>query len=182
MLGPSSSALISLGARFPPCMKNVTDFPPTTIVPCLNNTANPVTERCSLEDVCAFDGFGADGVPDHSCTALKCQLNSSQFHHAHLPPCRTYSFPPQHACTADGVSPSRAGNGFSSVLCFVFCCWDLRVGAIKRIRVFKSANTPFRNVLGANFALVASPSVGASGAIFGTVAVSIRPVIYSFHR
>lgn len=30
----------------------------------------------------------------------------------------------------------------------------------------------YSNVLGGNFALVASPSVGASGAIFGTVAVS----------
>jgi membrane associated rhomboid family serine protease len=29
----------------------------------------------------------------------------------------------------------------------------------------------YRNVLGANFALVGSPSLGASGAIFGTVAV-----------
>ena len=29
------------------------------------------------------------------------------------------------------------------------------------------------NVLGGNFALVASPSVGASGAIFGTVAVRV---------
>ena len=30
----------------------------------------------------------------------------------------------------------------------------------------------FGNVLGGNFALVGAPSVGASGAIFGTVAVS----------
>jgi membrane associated rhomboid family serine protease len=30
----------------------------------------------------------------------------------------------------------------------------------------------FGNVLGGNFALVGSPSIGASGAIFGTVAVS----------
>jgi membrane associated rhomboid family serine protease len=30
----------------------------------------------------------------------------------------------------------------------------------------------FGNVLGGNFALVGSPSVGASGAIFGTIAVS----------
>lgn len=34
MLGPSSSALIQMGARFPPCMKNVTDVPITTLLPC----------------------------------------------------------------------------------------------------------------------------------------------------
>lgn len=38
----------------------------------------------------------------------------------------------------------------------------------------------FGNVLGANFALVGMPSIGASGAIFGTVAVSylLRSYIY----
>lgn len=34
MLGPSSSALINLGARFPPCMKLVTQVPPTTLIGC----------------------------------------------------------------------------------------------------------------------------------------------------
>jgi len=33
----------------------------------------------------------------------------------------------------------------------------------------------FRNVLGGNFSLVGIPSVGASGAIFGTVAVRGHP-------
>lgn len=38
--------------------------------------------------------------------------------------------------------------------------------------------TVHRNVLGGNFALVGAPSVGASGAIFGTVAVrTLRVVI-----
>ncbi len=35
-----------------------------------------------------------------------------------------------------------------------------------------------RNVLGGNFSLVGAPSVGASGAIFGTVAVSTRPFMF----
>jgi hypothetical protein len=33
----------------------------------------------------------------------------------------------------------------------------------------------FSNVLGGNFSLVGVPSVGASGAIFGTIAVSLVP-------
>lgn len=36
------------------------------------------------------------------------------------------------------------------------------------------AEIPCRNVLGGNFALVGVPSVGASGAIFGTFAVSMK--------
>lgn len=39
-----------------------------------------------------------------------------------------------------------------------------------------SLNEPCSNVLGGNFALVGSPSVGASGAIFGTLAVSTLPI------
>ena len=34
MLGPSGSALIRVGARFPPCMKNVSEVPVTLTLPC----------------------------------------------------------------------------------------------------------------------------------------------------
>jgi membrane associated rhomboid family serine protease len=37
--------------------------------------------------------------------------------------------------------------------------------------LFVNLNSALRNVLGANFALVGAPSLGASGAIFGTLAV-----------
>ena len=72
-LGPSSSALISVGARFPPCMKYVDTVPPSTPFACecsscgnansvlkcclgLNDTANPATEICPLEEICGFGG------------------------------------------------------------------------------------------------------------------------------
>src|SRR5437588_9416405 len=38
------------------------------------------------------------------------------------------------------------------------------------------ANVKRSNVLGGNFSLVGAPSIGASGAIFGTVAVSCKHV------
>lgn len=34
MLGPSESALINLGARFPPCMKSVAGLSSSTLMPC----------------------------------------------------------------------------------------------------------------------------------------------------
>jgi hypothetical protein len=43
MLGPSESALINLGARFPPCMKVVQGLPLTTQMPCEINSYNTVT-------------------------------------------------------------------------------------------------------------------------------------------
>jgi len=76
MLGPSSSALINLGARFPPCMKYVSQVPPSTSLGCklasssqkevqsyiytwigMNNTANPVTSICEVEELCGFGGM-----------------------------------------------------------------------------------------------------------------------------
>ncbi|KAF7799273.1 hypothetical protein EIP86_010505 [Pleurotus ostreatoroseus] len=57
MLGPSQSALINAGARFPPCMKDVQGLSPTTSFACLNDTANPPDQLCPLEDVCGFGGF-----------------------------------------------------------------------------------------------------------------------------
>lgn len=57
MLGPSSSALINLGARFPPCMKLVYGIPPSTLLPCLDNLNNPPDKLCTVEDVCGFGGF-----------------------------------------------------------------------------------------------------------------------------
>ncbi len=76
MLGPSGSALIRVGARFPPCMKNVSQVPPTLNLPCelssssvarliwnilplpgLNDTANPPDRLCTVEDLCGHGGF-----------------------------------------------------------------------------------------------------------------------------
>ncbi|PSR75863.1 hypothetical protein PHLCEN_2v8777 [Hermanssonia centrifuga] len=57
MLGPSQSALINAGARFPPCMKEVQGLPQPANFPCLNDTANPPDQICSLEDICGFGGF-----------------------------------------------------------------------------------------------------------------------------
>ncbi len=73
MIGPSQSALINFGdsmshcqpyvltrmqgARYPLCMKRVTEVPIDIQFGCLNNTANPPTRLCSLEDICGFGGF-----------------------------------------------------------------------------------------------------------------------------
>ncbi|KAH9944507.1 rhomboid-domain-containing protein [Epithele typhae] len=140
---PSSSALITLGARFPPCMKNVTDFPPTTIVACLNNTANPVTEKCSLEDVCAFGGWQGE-TPDQSFRFV-----TPIFLHAGL---------------IHYLLNMLAQLTLSAQV-------EREMGTLPFLVLYTAAGI-FGNILGGNFALVGSPSVGASGAIFGTVAVA----------
>jgi len=142
MLGPSSSALINLGARFPPCMKLVEQVPPTTLLGCMNNTANPPTSVCTIEELCGFGGFGET-------------------------PNQTFRF----------ITPIFLHAGIIHLLLNMFAQLTLsaqierEMGSVGFIITYFAAGI-FGNVLGGNFALVGIPSVGASGAIFGTAAVA----------
>ncbi|KAJ7596950.1 hypothetical protein C8J56DRAFT_918762 [Mycena floridula] len=143
MLGPSSSAIINVGARFPACMKNVPLIPPNTIIACLNNTANPSTIDCSLETVCGFGGFhGKD-------------------------PNQWFRF----------ITPIFLHAGILHILLNMFAQLTLsaqierEMGSAGFVLTYFAAGI-FGNILGGNFALVGIPSVGASGAIMGTLAVT----------
>ncbi|KAK2461986.1 hypothetical protein APHAL10511_006449 [Amanita phalloides] len=143
MLGPSGSELIFVGARFPPCMKLVELVPPSTQLGCLNNTANPPTRVCPLENLCSFGGFHGK--------------NPNQW----------FRF----------ITPIFIHAGLIHLLLNMLAQYSLS-GQIERemgtsgfLITYFSAGI-FGNVLGGNFSLVGVPSVGASGAIFGTLAVT----------
>ncbi|KAJ3779127.1 hypothetical protein FB446DRAFT_711087 [Lentinula raphanica] len=143
MLGPSGSALIYLGARFPPCMKNVSSVPPSTLLACLNDTANPSTINCPLEEVCGFSGFD-NGTPNQWFRFITPIFLHAGFIHIAL------NLLCQLTVSAQ-VEREMGSGGF--------------------FLVYFAAGI-FGNVLGANFSLVGSPSTGASGAIFGTTAIA----------
>jgi len=143
MLGPSQSALINLGARFPPCMKVVEGVAPTIQLACLNDTANPPDRVCPLETVCGFGGFhGSD-------------------------PNQWFRF----------IVPIFLHAGFIHILLNMFAQLSLSAQIEREMGsggffITYFAAGIFGNVLGGNFALVGAPSIGASGAIFGTLAVT----------
>jgi len=143
MLGPSSSAIIHVGARFPPCMKLVADVPLSTNFACLNDTDNPPTQICPLEEICGFGGFHNE--------------NPNQW----------FRF----------IVPIFLHAGFIHILLNMLAQLTLsaqierEMGSGGFLITYFAAGI-FGNVLGGNFALVGLPSVGASGAIFGTVAVT----------
>jgi len=143
MLGPSSSELIFVGARFPPCMKLVEAIPPSTQFGCLNNTANPATSLCPLEDICHFGGF--HGKEPNQWFRFITPI----FVHAGL----------VHLVL------NMIGQIFLSGQI------EREMGSGGFLITYFAAGI-FGNVLGGNFALVGIPSVGASGAIFGTLAVT----------
>ncbi|KAF4623366.1 hypothetical protein D9613_001726 [Agrocybe pediades] len=143
MLGPSSSALVNVGARFPPCMKFVTQVPPTTLLGCMNNTANPVTEICTVEDLCGFGGFHGK-EPNQWFRFITAIFLHAGIIHILL------NMLAQLTVSAQIEREMGSGGFFLTYF----------------------AAGIFGNVLGGNFSLVGVPSVGASGAIFGTVAVT----------
>ncbi|KIR37830.1 rhomboid family membrane protein [Cryptococcus deuterogattii 99/473] len=63
MIGPSSEVLINIGARFPPCMKNVSALPATFELACLNDTSSSPTTGCTIEQICGHGGFHGE-TPD----------------------------------------------------------------------------------------------------------------------
>ncbi|QRW27194.1 clathrin adaptor complex small chain [Rhizoctonia solani] len=142
MLGPSSSGLVNLGGRFVPCMKLVSEIPPSFNLGCFNNTANPATELCSVETLCGFGEFKG-GDPNQWFRFI-----TPIFLHAGIIHFALNMFA---QLTLSAQVEREMGSGAFLIL-------------------YASAGI-FGNVLGGNFALVGVPSVGASGAIFGTVAV-----------
>ncbi|TCD67090.1 hypothetical protein EIP91_000553 [Steccherinum ochraceum] len=144
MLGPSQSALINAGARYPPCMTHVQGLPLDTQFPCLNDTANPPDRLCPLEEVCGFGGFRDDSEPDQWFRFI-----TPIFLHAGI---IHFLLNMLAQLTAAAEMEREMGSGGFLIVYF--------------------AAGIFGNVLGGNFSLVGVPSVGASGAIFGTIAVT----------
>lgn len=65
----------------------------------------------------------------------------------------------------------RKRDGLHRIFHHVHGCWYLWVGLRSSAAVLLELTDDRRNVLGGNFSLVGIPSVGASGAIFGTLGV-----------
>ncbi|CAG8603753.1 34217_t:CDS:2, partial [Racocetra persica] len=58
MIGPSAQALVQLGARFVPCMRDVSDFNNSVLIQCQTSTG---TTTCKLEEFCGLGGFHGGG-------------------------------------------------------------------------------------------------------------------------
>ncbi|TFL06742.1 hypothetical protein BDV98DRAFT_625461, partial [Pterulicium gracile] len=146
MLGPSSVALINTGARFPACMKTVQDVPITLQMGCMNNTANPPdSDRlCTIGELCGFGGIEANAEPDQWFRFITAIFLHAGIVHFALNMIAQFTLSAQI---------------------------EREMGSIGFFITYMAAGI-FGNVLGGNFSLVGIPSVGASGAIFGTLGVT----------
>ncbi|GAA5910983.1 hypothetical protein JCM8208_003948 [Rhodotorula glutinis] len=146
MIGPSGAVLINLGARFAGCMKyisNVTDISWTCLKDTNKATLSSADPTCTMSEICGFGGFDivdGPGGPDQSFRFfVPIFLHAGVVH---------FLLNMLAQCTSSAQVERMMGT--------------------PRFLVVYFASGLFGFILGANFALVGLPSVGASGAIFGT--------------
>lgn len=168
MIGPSPYVMINMGARFVPCMHNVEGIqnagkPGGITWPCPNTTTSDVddpTQKCSLSELC---GFG--GVPENYNTDINHTPEPNQWFRFIVP-----IF--MHA--------GLIHIGFNLLLQLTMGReMEKAIGSIRFFLVYMSSGI-FGFVLGGNFAGSFISSTGASGALFGVIALTLLDLLYSW--
>ncbi|KAI8628628.1 rhomboid-domain-containing protein [Xylariaceae sp. FL1651] len=178
MIGPSQQVLINMGSRYVPCMKNVNGIqnfvtPPNIHplepgfpFPCPNSTTNDPnsgSNHCSLSELCGFDGvpnpqwLGANGLTQTPAPNQWFRFITPIFLHAGF-----------------------VHIGFNLLLQLTMGREiEVAIGSIRFFLVYVSAGI-FGFVLGGNFAAPGISSTGASGALFGIIAITLLDLLYSW--
>ncbi|KAL1869712.1 hypothetical protein VTK73DRAFT_2953 [Phialemonium thermophilum] len=166
MIGPSTYVLINMGARFVPCMHNVQGVqtsPQNISWPCPNTTSNNVddpSQQCTLSQLC---GFG--GVPEFYNTDINHHPEPNQWFRFIVPMFL-------HA----GV----IHIGFNLLLQLTMGReMEKAIGSIRFFLVYVCSGI-FGFVLGGNFAAPFISSTGASGSLFGVIALTLLDLLYSW--
>lgn len=169
MIGPSPYVQINMGARFVPCMHNVKgiqDAEKPVSWHCPRSTSNDpdVPEnKCTLSELCGFGGVPepppAPGTPlDHKPA-----------------PNQWFRF----------IIPIFLHAGLIHIAFNMLLQLTLgrdmekSIGSIRFFLVYMSAGI-FGNVMGGNFAGTGIVSTGASGSLFGIIALTLLDLLYSW--
>ena len=163
MIGPSTDVLISIGARYVPCMRALPAFNNTTpghLFPCPGRT--DLAANCTLAQRCGFGGagiaadMGGRGAAG-SWPAQWYRFVLPMFFHAGL--------------------VHLALNLFMQLL--LGGEMEALVGPL-RFALIYAASGVFGFVLGGNLGAFAQPSVGASGSLFGIFALVLLDILYAW--
>lgn len=153
MLGPSFEFLISFGARFVPCMRNVPQIPTTINMACLRSStsANPLTadQLCPIWEIC--------GLPDANTTGQAYRFVTPIFIHAGL-----------------------IHIAFNLMVQLTLCAQIEKLISTPFYAIVYLAGGIGGALLGGNFGLVGQPSVGASGAIYSAISVELIDLCYNW--
>ncbi|KAL2136793.1 hypothetical protein VTI74DRAFT_1445 [Chaetomium olivicolor] len=169
MIGPSPYVLVNMGARFVPCMHNMKGIQDASRVipwPCPSSKsldANLPENQCTLSQLC---GFG--GVPEPAYT-----------------PGTPLDVKPEPNQWFRFITPifMHAGVihiGFNMLLQLTLGRdMEKSIGSIRFFLVYMSAGI-FGFVMGGNFAATGIASTGASGSLFGVIALTLLDLLYSW--
>lgn len=167
MIGPSPYVLINMGARYVPCMHYIEVIvnAQATDWPCPDTTTVNDT-RCSLDQLC-----GLGGVPK--------QIYDFEFKdrqdHKSMEPNQWYRF----------ITPIFLHAGIIHIGFNMLLQWTLgrdmekEIGSLRFAVVYFSAGI-FGFVLGGNYATEGGTSVGASGSLFGILALVLLDLLYNW--
>ncbi|KAI0005689.1 rhomboid-domain-containing protein [Xylariaceae sp. FL0662B] len=175
MIGPSQQVLINMGSRYVPCMKNVDGVQnyrapagsePGFGWPCPNTTSlDPYDDsnKCSLSELCGFSGVpNPEWDPENGLSQTPAPNQWFRF-----------------------IIPifMHAGIihiGFNLLLQLTMGKEIERaIGSIRFFIVYLSAGI-FGFVMGGNYAAPGISSTGASGALFGIIAITLLDLLYSW--
>ena len=159
MLGPSFPILINMGARYVPCMKSIKDILPDRTVsidsgwPCPHRTTSNLTDpsnQCPLSELCGFQTLGNT-------------------------PNQWYRF-----ITPIFLHAGIVHIGFNMLLQLTLGREMERViGSIRFLLVYLCSGI-FGFVLGGNFAANGIAAMGASGSLFGIIAINLLDLLYTW--
>ncbi|KAH8599893.1 hypothetical protein B0O99DRAFT_611338 [Bisporella sp. PMI_857] len=168
MIGPSPWVLINMGARYVPCMHNVDEIQGSTTAiswGCPNTTDSNVAE-CSLSELCGFNG-----VPNPNCTGEVCSGKTDQ----KPEPNQWFRF-----IVPIFLHAGIIHIGFNMLLQLTLGReMEIAIGPIRFFLVYISAGI-FGFVLGGNFAASGIASTGASGSLFGILALTLLDLLYTW--
>ncbi|KAL8982896.1 MAG: hypothetical protein Q9177_005135 [Variospora cf. flavescens] len=159
MIGPSPYVLINMGARYVPCMQNIPQVhDPDIRWPSPSTTsADTNTYQGTLPDLCGFGGFEVKGPNDY--------------------PNQWYRF----------IIPMFLHGGIIHIgfnmLLQLTLGRDMEkdIGSPRFLLVYLSSGI-FGFVLGGNFAPKGIASTGASGALFGIIALTLLDLLYHWGK
>ncbi|KAK3946081.1 putative rhomboid family membrane protein [Diplogelasinospora grovesii] len=169
MIGPSPYILINMGARFVPCMHNVNGVQNSKQIinwPCPNTTtldATSPSQHCTLSELC---GFGGVPEPFYNSTATMDQKPEPNQWFRFIVPIFLHA----------GI----IHIGFNLLLQLTMGReMEKSIGSIRFFLVYVSAGI-FGFVMGGNFAATGISSTGASGSLFGVIALTLLDLLYSW--
>ncbi|PQE21188.1 Rhomboid family protein [Rutstroemia sp. NJR-2017a BVV2] len=152
MIGPSPYVLINMGSRFTPCMHNMTGIPDLNAISWPCPNTTTSSDDCTISELCGFGGVGA--TPDQWYRFIL-----PMFLHAGI-----------------------IHIGFNMLLQLTMGReMELLIGPIRYFLVYACSGI-FGFVLGGNFAATGISSTGASGALFGLVALTLLDLLYKWNE